>query len=161
VPTGTGFVLQDRGALFTLQPGMANTLAPHKRPLHTLIPALMQKDSVSIGFGIMGGWNQAQAHAQFVANIADYGMNIQQALEAGRFTKPGFSGCNFDIESRVPQAVRDSLSAMGYDLTLYGPRTGHFGWGQAVMGTAGGVHYGASDPRHDGAAIPQQLPVKR
>ena len=161
VPTGTGFVLQDRGALFTLEPGMANTLAPHKRPLHTLIPAFMQKDSVRIGFGIMGGWNQAQAHAQFVANVADYGMNIQQALEAGRFTKPGFSGCNFDIESRVPQAVRDSLSAMGYDLTLYGPRTGHFGWGQAVMGTAGGVHYGASDPRHDGAAVPQQLPAKR
>jgi len=109
----------------------------------------------------MGGWNQAQAHAQFVSNVADYGMSIQQALEAGRFTKPGFSGCNFDIESRIPQAVRDSLSAMGYDLTLYGPRTGHFGWGQAVMGTAGGVHYGASDPRHDGAAIPEQLPLRR
>ena len=113
VPTGTGFVLQDRGALFTLQPGMANTLAPHKRLLHTLIPAFMQKDSVRIGFGIMGGWNQAQAHAQFVSNIADYGMTIQQALEAGRFTKPGFSGCDFDIESRIPQAV---------------------------MGTAGGIH---------------------
>jgi gamma-glutamyltranspeptidase/glutathione hydrolase len=161
VPKGAGFVLQDRGALFTLKPGMNNTLAPRKRPLHTLIPAFMQKDSVRIGFGIMGGWNQAQAHAQFVANIADYGMTIQQALEAGRFTKPGFSGCNFDIESRISQAVRDSLSAMGYDLTLYGPRTGHFGWGQAVMGTAGGVHYGASDPRHDGAAIPQQISVGR
>ena len=161
VPTGTGFILQDRGALFTLDTAMANTLAPHKRPLHTLIPGFMQKDSVRIGFGIMGGWNQAQAHAQFVSNIADYGMNIQQALEAGRFTKPGFSGCNFDIESRIPEAVRDSLSAMGYDLTLYGPRTGHFGWGQAVMGTDGGIHYGASDPRHDGAAIPEQLPIKK
>lgn len=160
VPPGTGFALQDRGSLFTLEPGMANTLAPHKRPLHTLIPAFMQKDSVSIGFGIMGGWNQAQAHAQFVADIADYGMNIQQALEAGRFTKSSFSGCDFDIETRVPQAVRDSLSAMGYDLRLYGPRTGTFGWGQAVMGTTGGVHYGASDPRHDGAAVPQTVPVK-
>ncbi len=161
VPTGTGFVLQDRGALFTLEPGMANTLAPHKRPLHTLIPGFMQKDSVRIGFGIMGGWNQAQAHAQFVSGIADYGMNIQQALEAGRFTKPDFSGCGFDVESRIPRAVRDSLSAMGHELTLYGPRTGHFGWGQAVMGTAGGVHFGASDPRHDGAAIPQQLPLRQ
>ncbi len=161
VPAGTGFVLQDRGALFTLDSGMTNTLAPRKRPLHTLMPGFMQKDSVRIGFGIMGGWNQAQAHAQFVSNVADYGMNIQQALEAGRFTKPGFSGCNFDIESRIPEAVRDSLSAMGYDLTLYGPRTGHFGWGQAVVGTNGGVHYGASDPRHDGAAIPQQLPLKQ
>ena len=161
VPSGTGFVLQDRGALFTLDTGKTNTLAPHKRPLHTLMPGFMEKDSVRIGFGIMGGWNQAQAHAQFVSNVADYGMSIQQALEAGRFTKPGFSGCNFDIESRIPQAVRDSLSAMGYDLTVYGPRTGHFGWGQAVMGTAGGVHYGASDPRHDGAAIPEQLPLRR
>ncbi len=161
VPPGAGFMLQDRGTLFTLEPGMANTLAPHKRPLHTIIPGFMQKDSVHIGFGIMGGWNQAQAHAQFVANIADYGMNIQQALSAGRFTKPGFSGCNFDIESRIPQAVRDSLSAMGYDLTLWGPRTGHFGWGQAVMGTTGGVHYGASDPRHDGEAVPQGIPVGR
>ncbi len=155
VPAGMGFVLQDRGALFTLQPGRANTLAPRKRPLHTLMPGFMQKDSVHIGFGIMGGWNQAQAHAQFVADIADYGLNIQQALAAGRFTKPGFSGCDFDIESRIPQAVRDSLSTMGYELGLYGPRTGHFGWGQAVMGTTGGVHYGASDPRHDGAAVPQ------
>ena len=161
VPSGAGFILQDRGALLPLDTAMANTLAPHKRPLHTLIPGFMQKDSVRIGFGIMGGWNQAQAHAQFVSNIADYGMNIQQALEAGRFTKPGFSGCNFDIESRIPEAVRDSLSAMGYDLTLYGPRTGHFGWGQAVMGTDGGIHYGASDPRHDGAAIPEQLPIKK
>jgi gamma-glutamyltranspeptidase / glutathione hydrolase len=161
VPAGAGFVLQDRGSLFTLEPGMANTLAPHKRPLHTLIPGFMQKDSVRIGFGIMGGWNQAQAHAQFVANIADYGMNIQQALSAGRFTKPGFSGCDFDIESRIPEAVRDSLSVMGHALRLYGPRTGHFGWGQAVMGTAGGVHYGASDPRHDGEAVPQEVPVKR
>jgi gamma-glutamyltranspeptidase / glutathione hydrolase len=158
VPAGGGFVLQDRGSLFTLEPGMANTLAPHKRPLHTLIPAFMQRDSVRIGFGIMGGWNQAQAHAQFVADIADYGMNIQQALEAGRFTKSSFSGCNFDIESRVSQGVRDSLAAMGYDLRLYGPRTGHFGWGQAVMGTAAGIHYGASDPRHDGAAVPQSVP---
>ncbi|HEX5437203.1 MAG TPA: gamma-glutamyltransferase [Gemmatimonadaceae bacterium] len=161
VPAGMGFVLQDRGALFTLKPDMANTLAPHKRPLHTLIPGFMQKDSLRIGFGIMGGWNQAQAHAQFVSHIADFGMSIQQALEAGRFTKPGFSGCNFDIESRIPKAVRDSLSAMGYDLKLYGPRTGHFGWGQAVMGTAGGIHYGASDPRHDGAAIPQRLPKRK
>ncbi|MGH7690019.1 MAG: gamma-glutamyltransferase, partial [Gemmatimonadaceae bacterium] len=161
VPAGAGFVLQDRGALFTLQPDRANTLAPRKRPLHTLMPGFMAKDSVHIGFGIMGGWNQAQAHAQFVANVADYGMNIQQALSAGRFTKSGFSGCNFDIESRIPEAVRDSLSAMGYDLRLFGPRTGNFGWGQAVMGTTGGIHFGASDPRHDGEAVPQSLPTKQ
>jgi gamma-glutamyltranspeptidase/glutathione hydrolase len=159
VPKGSGFVLHNRGALFTLDTGRANTLAPHKRPLHTLIPAFMQKDSVRIGFGIMGGWNQAQAHAQFVSNIADYGMSIQQALEAGRFTKGNFSGCDFQIEALVPPAVRDSLSAMGHVLQVTRPRSGIFGWGQAVMGTAGGIHFGASEPRHDGAAIPQPIPA--
>jgi gamma-glutamyltranspeptidase/glutathione hydrolase len=159
VPKGTGFVLHNRGALFTLDSGRANTLAPHKRPLHTLIPAFMQKDSVRIGFGIMGGWNQAQAHAQFVSNIADYGMSIQQALEAGRFTKGNFTGCDFQIEALVPPAVRDSLTALGHILQVARPRSGTFGWGQAVMGTAGGIHFGASEPRHDGAAMPQQIPA--
>ena len=79
------------------------SLAGHKRPLHTIIPAFMQKGDVRIGFGIMGGWNQAQAHAQFVANIVDYGMNIQQALEAGRFTKATFDGCDVEIEELVPE----------------------------------------------------------
>ena len=60
---------------------------PRKRPLHTIIPGFMEKNGVRIGFGIMGGFNQPQAHAQFVANIADFGLNIQEALEAGRFTK--------------------------------------------------------------------------
>jgi gamma-glutamyltranspeptidase/glutathione hydrolase len=161
VPRGTGFALHNRGALFTLEEGKANTIAPHKRPLHTIIPAFMQKDSVRIGFGIMGGWNQAQAHAQFVSNIADYGMSIQQALEAGRFTKGNFSGCDFEIEVSVPQSVRDSLSSLGHELKVIRPRSGTFGWGQAVMGTAGGVHYGASDPRHDGAAVSQGLPTAR
>src|SRR5262249_5797939 len=87
VPAGTGFALHSRGALFTLEPDHANTLAPRKRPLHTIIPAFMQKDDVRIGFGIMGAFNQAQAHAQFVANVVDYGMDIQQALEAGGFTE--------------------------------------------------------------------------
>ena len=92
VAPGTGFALQNRGALFTLEPGHPNELAPGKRPLHTIIPGFMRKGDVRIGFGIMGGFNQAQAHAQFVANVADFGLDIQQALEAGRFTKPTFSG---------------------------------------------------------------------
>ena len=79
-----------------------NVLAPRKRPLHTIIPAFMQKGDVRIGFGIMGGFNQAQAHAQFVANIADYGMDIQEALEAGRFTKGSFDGC--DVHRRNPRS---------------------------------------------------------
>src|SRR5205085_5236435 len=69
VPPGTGFMLQNRGNLFTLKPGQLNTIAGRKRPLHTIIPAFMQKDDVRIGFGIMGGWNQSQAHAQCVANV--------------------------------------------------------------------------------------------
>jgi gamma-glutamyltranspeptidase / glutathione hydrolase len=161
VPKGGGFVLQNRGALFTLQPNQPNTLAGHKRPLHTIIPAFMKKGDVNIGFGIMGGWNQAQAHAQFVADIADYGMNIQQALEAGRFTKPDFSGCEVEIEDTVPEAVRSQLTAIGHQLQVEPQRTPDFGFGQAVMEENTGVHFGASDPRHDGEAIPQPGPVFR
>ena len=98
VAPGTGFALHNRGALFTLEPGHPNELAPGKRPLHTIIPGFMQKGDVRIGFGIMGGFNQAQAHAQFVSNIADFGLDIQQALEAGRFTKPTFSGLDVCVE---------------------------------------------------------------
>jgi gamma-glutamyltranspeptidase/glutathione hydrolase len=119
----------------------------------------MEKDGVRIGFGIMGGWNQAQAHAQFVANIADYGMTIQQALEAGRFTKGTFDGCDVDVETLVPEATRRALTARGHVIKVVEPRTGTFGYGQAVMSGPGGVHFGASEPRHDGAAIPQAPPV--
>ena len=159
VPKAGGFVLQNRGALFTLQPNQPNTLAGHKRPLHTIIPAFMKKGDENIGFGIMGGWNQAQAHAQFVSDIADYGMNIQQALEAGRFTKPDFQGCDVEIEDTVPDAVRNQLTAMGHELKVEPQRTPNFGFGQAVMEKNTGVHFGASDPRHDGEAIPQPGPV--
>src|SRR5690606_9967166 len=141
--------------LFTLEAGHVNQLAPRKRPIHTIIPGFMRKDDVRIGFGIMGGWNQAQAHAQFVSNVVDHGMNLQQALEAGRFTKATFDGCDVQIEPKVPEATRDALTALGHELTVEGPRTGIFGWGQAVMSRGDGVHFGASDPRHDGAAIPE------
>jgi gamma-glutamyltranspeptidase/glutathione hydrolase len=159
VPKGQGFMLQNRGGLFTLDAGKINTLAPRKRPLHTIIPAFMEKDGTRIGFGIMGGWNQSQAHAQFVSNIADHGMTIQQALEAGRFTKGTFDGCDLDIEATVPAATRAALAARGHTLTVAAPRSGGFGWGQAVMSNPSGVHFGASEPRHDGAAIPQPAPV--
>jgi len=155
VPAGTGFALQNRGALFTLDERHPNALAPRKRPLHTIIPAFMQKDDVRIGFGIMGGFNQAQAHAQFVANVVDYGMDIQQALEAGRFTKVTFAGADVNVEALVPASVRQELAALGHDVTTIPPRTGTFGHGQAVMSDGTGVHFGASEPRHDGAAIPE------
>lgn len=155
VPPGTGFMLQNRGGLFSLEKGQPNTLAPRKRPLHTIIPAFMEKGDLKIGFGIMGGWNQGQAHAQFVSNIADHGLTIQQALEAGRFTKGTFEGCDVQVEALVPESTRTALTARGHVVAAVPARTGTFGYGQAVMNGPGGVHFGASEPRHDGAAMPQ------
>ena len=155
VPDGVGFMLHNRGALFTLTPGQPNTLEGRKRPLHTIIPGFMEKDGTRISFGIMGGWNQAQAHAQFVANIADYGFNAQEALEAGRFTKGTFEGCDLEIEVLVPESTRTALTALGHQLDVRPHRTSIFGFGQATVSRPDGVHLGASEPRHDGAAIPE------
>jgi gamma-glutamyltranspeptidase / glutathione hydrolase len=154
-----GFALQNRGALFTLEAGHPNALAPRKRPLHTIIPAFMQKDNVRIGFGIMGGFNQAQAHAQFVSNIVDHGMNIQMALETPRFTKLTFGGCDVSIENRVPPDVRNALTARGHQVKVLGDFSDTVGGGQAVLhDTATKINYGASDPRKDGAAVPEPHP---
>jgi gamma-glutamyltranspeptidase/glutathione hydrolase len=160
VPEGTGFPLQNRGALFTLDAAHPNVLAPRKRPLHTIIPAFMHKEDVRIAFGIMGGWNQSQAHAQFVSNVVDHKMNIQEALEAPRFTKLTFGGRDVMVERRVPEAVRAGLSARGHEVEVAGDFTTAVGGGQAVMrNMRTGVNYGASDPRKDGAAVPE--PVTR
>ncbi|MBK8648276.1 MAG: gamma-glutamyltransferase [Gemmatimonadetes bacterium] len=156
---GTGVLLHNRGSLFSLDSTAVNVLAPRKRPLHTIIPAFMEKDGVRIGFGIMGGWNQSQAHAQFVSNIADYGMTLQQALEAGRFSKSSFDGCDVNVETLVPASVRAERKALGHDVRDVGPRSSVFGWGQAVMRLPDGVNFGASEPRHDGQAIPQGTPM--
>jgi gamma-glutamyltranspeptidase/glutathione hydrolase len=161
VPANTGIMLHNRGALFTLEQGHPNLLAPRKRPLHTIIPAFMARGDVKIGFGIMGGFNQAQAHAQFVANIVDFGLDVQQALEAGRFTKGTFAGCDVNVESLVPDSVRSELRALGHDVRTIPPRTGVFGYGQAVMSDGTGVHFAGSEPRHDGAAIPEAPAVFR
>jgi gamma-glutamyltranspeptidase / glutathione hydrolase len=158
---GMGFVLQDRGALFSLDPSSPNVLAPRKRPFHTIIPAFMERGDQHIGFGIMGGANQPLAHAQFVSNVVDYGMNIQAALEAPRFTVSPQWGCNILIESRVKPEVRDKLTAMGHILDVRGEYTTAMGRGQAVMlDSKTGVHYGASDARADGSAEPEPPPVK-
>ena len=159
VPPGSGFALHNRGALFTLEDGHPNQIAPRKRPLHTIIPGFMQHGDTRIGFGIMGGFNQAQAHAQFVANIVDYGMDIQQALEAGRFTKRTFDGADVDVEALVPSSTTDALIALGHEVTVVPARTNTFGHGQAVMSDGTGVHFGASEPRHDGAAVPEAPPI--
>jgi gamma-glutamyltranspeptidase/glutathione hydrolase len=157
VAPGAGFSFHNRGAGFDLEPGKPNSLAGRKRPLHTIIPAFMHKGDLSVGFGIMGGWNQSQAHAQFVANVVDYGMNIQLALESPRFTKSTFDGCDVQIESRVGEAVREELSRRGHILTPLGGFSGAMGNGEAVMRDAKrGVNFGGSDPRTDGSAIPQE-----
>ncbi len=158
VAEGTGFALQNRGGLYSLDPQHPNALAGRKRPLHTIIPAFMTKGEVRIAFGIMGGWNQSQAHAQFVSNLVDHGMNLQAAMEAARFTKLSFDGCDVRLESRVPEAVRTVLTERGHVIKLEGKFADSVGGGQAVMrDVATGVNYGASDPRKDGCAIPQPV----
>jgi gamma-glutamyltranspeptidase/glutathione hydrolase len=159
VAAGTGFVLHNRGALFTLDPKSPNALAPHKRPLHTIIPAFAQKGDTRVAFGIMGGWNQSQAHAQFIANISDFKMNIQGALEAPRFSKHSFDGCDVAMENRFNGNVRNELTAKGHKIDLKGAFSSFMGGGQAVLRDfAAGVNYGASDPRKDGQASPELAP---
>ncbi len=159
VADGTGFVLQSRGALFTLDASSPNALAPRKRPLHTIIPAFLEKGDVRIAFGIMGGWNQGQAHAQFVSHIVDFNQNIQAALETARFTKQTFGGCDVELENRVAGNVRAALEAKGHVVTMHNGYSSALGGGQAVeRDFAAGVNYGASDPRKDGAAVPEVPP---
>jgi gamma-glutamyltranspeptidase/glutathione hydrolase len=152
---GAGFALQNRGGLFTLEKSHPNVLAGHKRPVHTIIPAFMTKGDVRMAFGIMGGWNQAQAHAQFVSNIVDFDMNPQAALDAPRFTKETFEGCDVNLEARIPEKVRAELTALGHEIVLRGDfSASRMGSGQAVMRDfSTGVNFGASDPRKDGAAV--------
>jgi gamma-glutamyltranspeptidase/glutathione hydrolase len=161
VADGTGFVLQNRGGLFSLDPKSPNVLAAHKRPLHTIIPGFMARGQERIAFGIMGGFNQAQAHAQFVSNVADSEMNIQAAMEAPRFTKYTFTGCDVMMEDRFPPDVRATLTQRGHQIDLIGAFAQEVGGGQAVRRDFSiGVNYGASDPRKDGSAIPEPPPFK-
>src|SRR3984893_10965611 len=156
VAEGSGFILHNRGALFSLDSSSPNALAPRKRPLHTIIPAFMENGNTRIAFGIMGGWNQSQAHAQYVSHIVDFNQNIQAAMETARFTKISFQGCDVELENRVPGNVRAELEAKGHVVRLHNGFSNRFGGGQAVMRDFGaGVNYGASDPRKDGAAVPE------
>jgi len=156
VAAGTGFALQNRGALFVLDADSPNTLAGRKRPLHTIIPAFAERGETRIAFGIMGGWNQSQAHAQFVANLVDFKMNIQAAMEAPRFTKYTFTGCDVMMENRFAAKTREEMEKRGHQIRVLGPFSSEVGGGQAVMRDfATGVNYGASDPRKDGEAVPE------
>ena len=158
---GMGFVLQNRGALFVLGPDKPDALAAHKRPFHTIIPAFMERGDDHIGFGIMGGANQPLAHAQFVSNFVDYGMNLQAAMETARFTvRSNFDiGCKILIEDRVPGGVRQQLTALGHQLDVRGDFSLFIGQGQAIdHNSSTGLNFAASDARTDGAAIPEFPP---
>ncbi len=159
VVNGMGFALQNRGALFSLDPSHPNALQPRKRPFHTIIPAFMERGDLHIGFGIMGGANQPLAHAQFVSNLVDYGMNIQGALEAPRFTvTSGEVSCDILIESRVAPDVIQALRQKGHNLIVRAEYTALMGRGQAVMhNSKTGMNWAASDPRADGSAEPEPM----
>jgi gamma-glutamyltranspeptidase/glutathione hydrolase len=158
VPDGAGFVLHSRGGLFTFDRSHPNGLAPRKRPLQTVIPAFMRRDHLRVGFGVMGGWNQPQAHVQVISNIVDHGLNIQQALEAPRFAKLTFGGTDVMMEARFPETVREDLARRGHEIDLQGEFSNMVGGGQAVLrDERARVNYGASDPRKDGAAIPEPI----
>ena len=159
---GRGFILQNRGGLFVLDPSHPNALAPRKRPFHTIIPAFMEQGDTHIGFGIMGGANQPLAHAQFVSNMVDYGMNIQAALSEPRFTvHPTEQGieCDIVIESRVPADTLKDLEAKGHRFKVTKEYSTSMGRGQAVLrNSKSKVNFAASDPRADGSAEPEPIP---
>lgn len=157
-PTGLGFVLQDRGELFTLEEGHYNQYEPKKRPFHTIIPAFITKDGEPfVSFGLMGGAMQPQGHTQIVVNLIDFGMNLQEAGDAPRVSHSGSSqptggqmkdGGMVELESGISyETVRGLMSKrhkIKYSLGVYG------GY-QAIM-LKNGVYYGASESRKDGQA---------
>lgn len=155
---GMGFELQNRGGGFNLDPSHPNVLAGGKRPFHTIIPAFMEKGDQHIGFGIMGGAVQPLAHAQFVSNYIDFGMNLQEAMEAPRFAKNNAEGCEVSIEFRVPPATLQQLSERGHIIRIQREYVEAMGRGQAILhDSKTQTNYAASDPRADGSAIPEPV----
>jgi gamma-glutamyltranspeptidase/glutathione hydrolase len=145
----TGIVLHNRASLFTRQPGHPNAIGPHKRPFHTLVPAMVFKNGRPWwSFGVMGGDLQAQAHAQVIANAIDFGMHVQEAGEAARIRhSPG----GVALEDAIGSEVRAALTGAGHRVI---DSRGVFGGYQGIMIDAEtGVLMGGSDPRKDGLAI--------
>jgi gamma-glutamyltranspeptidase/glutathione hydrolase len=149
--TPTGVLLTNRGEGFTLNPASPNRIEGGKRPLHTIIPGMVSKgDRVVMPFGVMGGQYQAMGHMQFLSRFFDYGLDIQEAMDAPRFMPDPFKG-NVDIESTVPQEIREQLSAMGHRVTkpakpIGGSQAIWIDWDEGVL-------TGGSDPRKDGCAM--------
>jgi len=153
VVPGTGFALQDRGAGFTLEPGLPNTVAPRKRPLHTIIPAFVTRPDETGGhepwlsFGVMGGSMQPQGHVQLLLNLIVFGMDLQEAIDAARFRH--LEGRRVALEAPIVDSVRHALQALGHDVVV--ERGVTFGGAQAIMRLPRGWAAG-SDPRKDGMA---------
>ena len=158
VPPNLGFMLQDRGEMFNLDPKHRNSLEGGKRPFHTIIPAFITKDDKPfISFGLMGGGMQPQGHAQIVVNIVDFQMNLQEAGDAPRIRHFGSSeptgetminGGFLSLESGIDNQVRSELMKLGHNLK---DEKGGYGGYQAIM-RVDGVYYGASESRKDGHA---------
>jgi gamma-glutamyltranspeptidase/glutathione hydrolase len=156
---GAGFYLHNRGAGFTMDEGLPNTIAPGKRPFHTLIPAFVTRpgpnatadgkgDEPYMSFGLMGGAMQAQGHVQLLVNHLVFGMDIQQAMDQARFRHT--TGVSVEVEAPITDAVRAKLKEMGHTVTD-GART-QFGGSQAIIRLKQGYAAG-SDPRKDGMAV--------
>ena len=161
VPPGLGFMLQDRGELFSLEEGYNNTYEPGKRPFHTIIPAFITKDGAPLmSFGVMGGDFQPQGHAQIVMNMVDYGMNVQEAGDAPRWDHSGGSspvtGPSTDkgevhVESGIPYETVRGLMGRGHKV---GFARGIYGGYQAIYrDPETGFYHGASESRKDGQAV--------
>ncbi|MDX9695209.1 MAG: gamma-glutamyltransferase [Bacteroidales bacterium] len=159
-PTGLGFIIQDRGELFTLEEGHANCYTPGKRPFHTIIPAFITKDGKPfMSFGVMGGAMQPQGHVQIVVNMIDFGMNLQEAGDAPRMQHLGSSeptgekmtdGGTLVLESGFDYEVIRELLKKGHKISY---DLGGYGGYQAIMwDEKNGVYYGASESRKDGQA---------
>ena len=158
MPPGLGFMLQDRGELFSLDKDHRNALVGGKRPFHTIIPAFVTKDGKPfMSFGVMGGATQPQAHAQIIINMIDFGLNLQEAGDAPRIVHSGSSqptdeimqnGGTLSLESGFGKMIENELTLKGHKLK-YEP--GIFGGYQAIM-LKNGVYFGASETRKDGQA---------
>jgi gamma-glutamyltranspeptidase/glutathione hydrolase len=153
VVPGTGFVLHNRGASFTLDEGLPNTVAPGKRPFHTLIPGFVTRtvdgrEQPYMSFGLMGGGVQAQGHVQFLLNYFVFGMDVQAAIDAPRFRH--YDGQRVALEAPIVDEVRAALAAMGH--VLIDQPTVAFGGAQAIVKLPKGFAAG-SDPRKDGMAV--------
>jgi len=153
VAADTGICLHNRGSGFVAAPEHPNALSPGKRPLHTIIPAMILKDEQPwLCYGVMGGDMQAQGHIQVAINMIDFAMNVQEGIEAPRYRIMG--GRQVALERAIPHAVRATLAAMGHVLAPYGDQSVSYGGGQGILiDYERGVLQGGSDYRKDGCAI--------